>query len=544
MKATAETRRAQRLIVQGAAYLAFLSTVGRSLFAIMLLALPVQAANYDILIRHGRVIDGTGNPAFFADVAIEKGRIAAIGKLTNDVANVIDASGLVVAPGFIDVHTHAEDVLDLPLAENFVRMGVTTLMLGNCGGSTADVKGFLARVEATNVSVNVGTLIGHGTVRGKAMGGSFMRPPSAEEMDAMKSMVGRAMEEGAFGLSTGLIYLPGSFAKTEEIIDLAKIVARHDGIYTSHMRNESNEIGDALEELFRIAREAKIRAEISHIKISGGAAHWGKTETVLKAIEGTRAEGLDITQDIYVYTASSTGLAQLIPESAREGGKFMERLSDPEERKRIVAEMKSRLRTNQRDDYGYVMLAEYKKVPSLNGLRVPEAANKFFGSNSVDVQINLILTIQTNGGASAVFHGISEEDLRQFLKHSNTMIASDSGVRHFGQGVPHPRGYGNNARVLSHYVRELQLIRLEDAIRRMTSLPAATFRIRDRGLVREGSWADLVIFDPKKVQDHGTFEDPHHYATGFARVFVNGAAVVENDSHTQTRPGRALRHSQ
>ena len=514
-----------------------------SLLGIFLLfTLPSLGASYDLLIRNGRVIDGTGNPAFFADVAITNGRIAAIGKFTNDAAQTIDVKGLIVAPGFIDVHTHAEDIVDLPLAENFVRMGVTTLMLGNCGGSSFDVKKFLERVEATNVSVNIATLIGHGTVRRHAMGGSFDRPPTAAEMDKMKEAVRAAMDAGAFGLSTGLIYLPGTFAKTDEIIELAKVAAQYDGIYASHMRSESKEIDSSLDELFRIAREAKIRAEISHIKLSGGAVNWGRTKMVLDAIERARAESLDITQDLYVYTASSTGLAQLIPESAREGDKFIERLADAEEKQRIVDQMKKTLRESKRADYGFVMLADYKHDRSINGLRIPVAAQKFSGTNSLDAQIDLILSIQSHGGANAVFHGISEEDMRAFLQHPNTMIASDSGVRRWNEGVPHPRGYANNARLLNEYVHKLHLLRLEDAIRRMTSLPATTFRIRDRGLLREGYWADLVIFDLAKVQDHATFEDPHHYATGFAAVLVNGIPVVSNDTHTTARPGKALRH--
>ncbi len=510
------------------------------LLAVLGWAAPVTA--YEVIIRNGRVIDGTGNPAFFADVAIEKGRIAAVGKITNDAPEMVDASGLVVTPGFIDVHTHAEEILELPLAENFVRMGVTTLMLGNCGSSVRNVKSFLDRIEATNVSINIATLIGHGDVREKAMGGSFNRPPTAEEMQSMKGMVAQAMEEGAFGLSTGLIYLPGTFAKTDEIVELAKVAAKYDGIYASHMRSESSEIKAALAELFRVARDAKIRAEISHIKLSGGSVNWGKTDEIIKMIEQARSEGLDVTQDLYLYTASSTSLSQLVPDEAREGGKLGERLQDNKQRGQIVAEMKSKLQETKRGDYAHVMIADYKRDRTLNGLKIPEAARKVCGSDSLDSQINLVLTIQTNGGATAIFHGISEDDLQQFLRHPNSMIASDSGVRRLDEGVPHPRGYGNNARFLSRYVRELQILRLEDAVRRMTSLPATTFRIADRGFLRRGYCADLAIFDPEKVREHATFGDPHHYAAGFSYVLVNGTVVVKNDEHTKARPGQALRH--
>lgn len=504
--------------------------------------LPGFAAEpFDLLVRHGRVCDGTGNPMYFADVAVKNGRIVAVGKIERDAKVEIDAKGMIVAPGFIDVHTHADDVDELPLAENFVRMGVTTIVVGNCGGSQLEVGKFFGRVEATNVSVNVATLIGHGTVRSQVMGGSFMRPPTAAELDKMKSLVEKAMKEGAVGLSTGLIYLPGTFAKTEEIIELAKVAAAHGGIYASHMRDEGPEIFEALDELFRIAREANIRAEISHLKLSG-KANWGQPQKVIAAIERARAEGLDITEDGYSYTASSTGMSQLVPESAREGGKFLERLASPSEKAKISSEMKEKLKKSAQGSYAYAMIADYKHDRSLNGLNIAEAAKKVRGSDSIDDQIEMILEIQKNGGASGVFHSISEEDLRVFLAHPNTMIASDSGVRKYREGVPHPRGYGNNARVLAQYVRELKLLRLGDAIRKMTSLPATTFRLKDRGEVREGNWADLALFDPEKIQDHATFKDPHHYATGFGYVLVNGVVVVKDDRHTGARPGQALRH--
>jgi N-acyl-D-amino-acid deacylase len=499
------------------------------------------AEPFDLVIRHGRIADGTGNPAFFADLAVKEGRIAALGKISGDARVEIDATGLTVAPGFIDVHTHAEELDELPLAENFLRMGVTTLVLGNCGSSALNVGEFFRRLEATNISPNVATLIGHGTVRGKAMGGSFMRPPTGEELDLMKSMVEQAMKDGAVGLSTGLIYLPGTFAKTEEIIELARVAARYDGIYASHMRSESGEILNALEEVFRIARETDIRAEVSHIKLSG-KANWGRTAKVIAAIERARSEGLDITQDQYVYTASSTGISQLVPEEYRAGGRFTNNLADPDRKARMISEMKANLKKGGRADYAYAVIASCKHDPSLNGLNIVEAARKKRGANSLDDQIELILDLQANGGASGIFHGIDEDDLQQFLRHPNTMFASDSGVRKFQDGVPHPRGYGNNARVLARYVREERLLRLEDAIRRMTSLPASTFRLKHRGVVREGAWADLVVFDPATIQDRATFNDPHHYATGLAWVLVHGVPVVKADQHTGARPGKILRH--
>ena len=446
-----------------------------------------------------------------------------------------------MTPGFIDVHTHAEELDELPEAGNFARMGVTTVVLGNCGSSTLDVASFFRRLERTNISVNVATLIGHGSIRAKVMGGSFMRPPTPEELAGMKSLAAQAMTEGALGLSTGLIYLPGTFAKTEELIEVTKAIAPFDGIYVSHMRNEGSDILGSLAELFRIAREAGVRAEVSHLKLSGKPS-WGHCSNVLAAIDQARASGLDITQDQYVYTASSTGLGQLIPEEFREGDQFEKVLADPARKARLIEAMKQNLRRNQREDYAYAVIASCASSPALAGLNIPEAARRQRGSASLDDQIQLLLDIQRGGGGTGIFHGINEEDMQQFMAHPNTMFASDSGVRKFQSGAPHPRGYGNNARVLARYVRELKILRLEEAVRRMTSLPAATFHLEDRGVLRPGAWADLLLLDPAKVQDNATFNDPHHYATGFSRVFVNGQAVVKEDAHTGARPGRTLPH--
>ncbi len=509
----------------------------------VLVAAVVQGQPYDLLIRGGRVIDGTGNPAFFADVAVNQGRIAGIGRLTGEAKTIIEAAGLIVAPGFIDVHTHADDIAQNPRAENFVHMGVTTIVAGNCGSSALDVPRFFESMDGTNVAVNVATLVGFNDVRRKAMGGAFDRPPTAEELARMKHLVEEAMKGGAIGLSTGLIYLPGVFANTEEIIELAKVAAAHGGIYTSHMRHEDTRIYEALDEVFRVSREAGLRAEVSHIKLAGPAA-WGQADRVLAYLEAARARGLDITQDQYAYTASSTGLSQLIPDSALEGGrgKFLERLADPAEKAKIADEMIQSLRRKGRDSFAYAVIASYKHDPSLNGLNIPQAAKLKRGSDSLSEQVEMILEIQKNGGASGIFHGIDEVDLQIFMRHPNTMIASDSGIRKLGEGVPHPRGYGNNARVLARYVRDLKVLRLEDAVRKMTSLPASTFRFEGRGELREGNWADIVVFDPEKIQDHAEYKDPHHYPTGIKWVLVNGTVVLKDGEHTGAKAGSGLRH--
>jgi N-acyl-D-amino-acid deacylase len=497
----------------------------------------------EFILRNARIVDGTGNPTIHGDVLVRDGRIIEVGRVPEHSASEIDLHNQVLAPGFIDVHTHTENIVSLPGAENFIRMGVTTVVTGNCGSSALDVAKFFREVEDKHPAVNVATLYGHNTIRRKAMGGSFDRDPTPEELDRMRALVDQAMKDGAVGFSTGLIYLPGTFSKTPEIVELAKVAARYDGIYTSHMRSEGTGIFKALDEVFQVAREAHIRAEVSHIKLGGNAA-WGKSAEVLAAIEKARAEGLDVTQDQYMYTASSTGLDTMIPSQALEGGAaaFKARIADPEQKAKIVAEMKDTLRKAGRTGYGHAVIASFPGDRSLNGKTIPEAAKILRGSDSLDDQIETILDLEARGGGSGIFHGMNEDDLQAFLRHPNTMIASDSGVREMDESVPHPRGYGNNARVLARYVRELKVLRLEDAVRRMTSLPATTFHFKDRGVIREGAIADLVAFDPDTVQDDATYADPHHYARGFSYVWVNGKAVIKDNQPTGERPGEALRH--
>jgi len=507
------------------------------------LAVSATAAELDLILRHGRVVDGTGSPAFFADVGIANGRIVAVGVITNSAARELDARGQIVAPGFIDLHTHADNVARHPKAENFVRMGVTTIVVGNCGGSELNVGKLFRELEDTKVSVNVATLIGHNTVRESAMGGSFDRPPNEAELKRMRELTDRAMRDGAWGLSTGLIYLPGTFSETEEIIELAKVVAEHRGVYATHMRNEGAGIFAALAETMRIGREAGLPVHVSHLKLSGERA-WGQADKVLTFLEEARREGLDVTWDQYAYTASSTTLGQLIPDSAREGGAaaFAARLADPEQKAKIVAAIKARLRDRGREDFGYAVIASYRHDSRLNGKTMVEAAKLLRGADTLDDQVETILEIQKNGSGSGVFHGMNEEDLQIFLRHPFTAVACDSGIRQLGVGVPHPRGYGNNARVLQRYVRELGVLRLEDAVRKMTSLPANAFRFPERGLLKPGHWADVAVFDPATVRENTSYNDPHHFATGFKFVLVNGEVVVENDAHTGARPGHALRH--
>ncbi len=502
----------------------------------------LPAAEHDLIITGARIVDGTGAPAYPGSIAIKGGRITAVGGVRGGAATTLDAKGLVVAPGFIDVHTHSEKIASLPEAENFLRMGVTTIVTGNCGMSHTDLGRFFTTLEKAGLTLHVASLIGHGSVREEAMGGGFLRAPSPAQLEAMKAMVEKAMEDGALGLSTGLIYVPGTFAKTDEIIELARVASAHGGIYASHLRAETVKIFPALEELIQVAREAKIRTQVSHLKLSSPTA-WGRTAEVFALLDKARAEGLEITHDQYVYTASSTGLSQLIPDAATEGTRedYIRRIEDPVQKAGIIEEMRQMRERLGRTDYSYAVIARYRADPELNGRTIPEAAKLRRGSDSLEDQIELILDIERRGGGTAVYHSIREEDLLVFLKHPLTMFASDGNPRKLGEDMPHPRSYGNNARVLARYVREQKQLTLEEAIRRMTSLPARTFRLQDRGVIRPGAWADLVIFDPDLVRDTSTFEDPHHYAEGFTDVLVDGIPVIREGRLTEARPGGPLR---
>lgn len=500
-------------------------------------------AHYDILIHNARIADGTGSPSLRGTVAVRDGRIAAVGQVKGTATLTLDAAGKVVAPGFIDVHVHAENLTRLPMAENFLRMGVTTIVTGNCGSSHTNVAEFFEDIETTRCAINVATLIGHNSVRRAAMGGNWDRPPTDEELEKMKALVAEGMRDGAVGLSTGLIYLPGTFAKPEEIIELAKVASAAGGIYASHIRAENYNIYSALDEVFRVAREADIRAEVSHLKLSGPSA-WNQADKVIATLDKARAEGLEITHDVYAYTASSTTLSQMIPSWAREGTTkdFEARLQAPDQKAAIIAGMKEMLQRSGRTDYRYAVIARFGPDASLNGKNIMEAAQLLRGSSSLEDQIETVLDIHRRGSGQGVFHGMNEEDLRRFLSHPLSMVASDGGPRSGrGADASHPRSYGNNARVLARYVREQKLLTVEEAVRRMTSLPAQTFRLTDRGQLRPGAHADIVIFDPETVNDPSTYDQPHQFAEGFSDVLVNGVPVILNGQVSEERPGGPVR---
>lgn len=504
--------------------------------------LQATEKTYDVVITNARIVDGTGNPWFRADIGIKKGIITRIGRIdSNEAAKIIDAKDKIVAPGFIDVHAHVESIYNNPGADNFVRMGVTSLVTGNCGGSSVEVGKFLGRIKETPLAVNLATLIGHNSVRSQVMG-TENREPTQEEQKKMEALVEQAMKDGAVGMSTGLIYVPGTYSKTDEIVGLARVVSNYGGVYATHMRNEGNDVVDAIKESIKIGEEAKLPVEISHFKISSKKL-WGKNQTTLGLVREAREKGLQVTVDQYVYTASSTSLDVLLPNWALAGGREegKKRLADATTREKIIKEMKDLLKESKFKDYSYGVVANHQANKDFNGKNIKEITKLVRGKDNLDAQIEQIFEMYSAGGAQMVYHKMSEEDVKAFLKEPFTMVAADSGVQRIGQGVPHPRGYGNNVRVLGRYVRELKIISLEDAIRKMTSLPAQTFNLYNRGLLREGYFADLVIFDEKTITDKATFENPHQFAEGISFVFVNGDAVFAEGQMTGLRSGRSLR---
>ncbi len=509
------------------------------------LLFPVLAAgqSYDLVLKGGKIIDGTGNGWFYGDVAIDSGKIAGVGNLGNINADtIIDVKGLIIAPGFIDVHTHIEkNYLSVPTADNFIFDGVTSVVTGNCGSSNLDLARYFRRLDSVRTSINVASLIGHNTVRAAVMGES-RRDPSAQEQQEMEALVEQAMRDGAVGFSTGLIYTPGTYSKTEEVVGLAKAAAKYCGVYASHIRNEGDHVTEAIEEALNIGRQANLPVEISHFKVTS-KHNWGRSVQTLEQIENARLHGLDVTVDQYPYVASSTSLNTVLPTWVFSGGvdSVSFRLKDEGIRKHIKVEMLKSLKSRGLKNFGYAVVASYPADASLNGKNISEV-NRFKGHKpKARNEAETILEMVEKGSAQMVFFSMGEEDVQRIMQYPFNMFASDGGIIRFGDGVPHPRSYGTNARVLANYVRSMKLIRLEEAIRRMTSLPAQKFQIRDRGLIREGMAADLVVFDENAVSDVSTFGHPHAYSTGFEYVIVNGAITMAKGRHTGIRNGRVLK---
>ncbi|RCR67340.1 N-acyl-D-amino-acid deacylase family protein [Larkinella punicea] len=501
--------------------------------------------SFDLVIKNGRVVDGTGNPWYYADVAIQNGKVARIGKIpATDGKTVIDAKNQLIAPGFIDVHTHVEGSLqDRPGAENFLYDGVTTLVTGNCGGSATNLRTFFDSLRIGGFSPNLASMIGHNTVRLKVMKMAF-REPTAKEQTEMEALVEQAMKDGAVGISTGLIYTPGTYARTPEIVNLAKMASRYGGVYASHMRNEGQDVKKAIEEAIQIGREAGIPVEISHFKVASKPI-WGSSVETVAMVEAARREGLDVTVDQYPYTASSTSLSSIVPAWALADGDSatLVRFRDPATRTKIRKEMLDGLKKNDRKNFDYAVVAYYPADTTFNGMSISKINQKLGRKNNAETEADLVMELMEKCNMKRiqmVYHTMSEDDVATIMRYPNTMIASDAGVTRYQSGMPHPRGYGTNARVLGRYVREKKVIPVEEAVRRMSSLPAQRFKLDDRGILKPGYAADLVIFDEKTVSDQSTYDVPHAYSTGFSYVLVNGIPVIESGKHTGKRPGQVL----
>lgn len=511
-----------------------------------------SAADADILIRNARVIDGTGSPWFVNDVAVTDGRITAMSNsLDIDASQVIDANGRVLAPGFIDVHTHVESSGDrlglegLPRADNFLLDGVTTIITGNCGSSEVDVGAYQSRLDKLGIGINVATFIGHNTVR-QTVVGLDNRAPTAAELSEMQNIVDQAMRDGAVGFSTGLLYVPGTYATTDEVIDLAKAASNHGGVYATHMREQGALLHQSIEEAVEIGVAADMPVQISHFKVKGRNL-WGTVGNAIDLVESHRRNGVDVVIDVYPYERASTNLGVNMPRWAVSGGsaEIAGRIKDPETNERLVSEMKDMLDERGYDDYSFATVARYRPDASYNGRTISEINNMLERSSTRDNEIQTIFDMMIDGGeagviqgASMVYHYMSVEDVDTIMRYSNAAVASDGGVPEFGVGNPHPRSYGTNARVLADFVRDRNILSLEEAIRRMTSLPARTFSFQDRGIIRPGFVADLVLFDPDTVTDRATFTDPHQYSEGFDYVIVNGTVAVADGDITDKRGGQ------
>ncbi|MQA92193.1 MAG: amidohydrolase family protein [Gemmatimonas sp.] len=500
---------------------------------------------WDLLIANASVIDGTGAQAFDADIAVRDGHIAAISETSlprESAARVIDAAGQVVAPGFIDLHAHLEPLLRIPDAESHVRQGVTTAVGNPDGGGFWPIGESLDSIAATTVGMNVAFLVGHNTIRGEVMG-SDNRAPTPAELDQMRTMVGQAMDEGAFGLSTGLRYTPGFFSDTDEVVALAEVAAAAGGIYTSHLRDEGLDLLSGVGEALEIGRRAGIPVVLTHHKVVG-APMWGTSELTLAMIDSARAAGTDVMADQYPYPATLTGITILVPPWALAGGTptFLERLEDPVLRDSIVDGIVWNI-VNDRggNDLRRVQLSGVNWDTSLEGGTLHDWAVREGLPSTPETGAELVIEAVRQGGARAIYHVLDEGDIERIMSHPYTAIASDGRLVRPGDGHPHPRAYGTFPRVLGHYTREQGVLTLEDAVRKMTSLPADRLGLLDRGRIEEGAWADLVVFDPATVTDRATFEEPHQYPDGIPFVVVNGVVTVDEGEFVDQRAGVVLR---
>ena len=547
LRATAGSTRFPRSVVALAIALAFAFLAGGPGMpgtASRAVGASVSAQQYDVLIVGGTVVDGTGADRFRADVAVADGRIVVVSRDPLDrslAATVIDAEGRVVAPGFIDNHSHVQQTIaEYPLAENFLRQGITTLIASlHSGDQPWPLEAFASSLET---APNVGFFAGHTWTRKQVLG-MANRAPTEAEMEEMRALVDQSMREGALGLSTGLLYVPANFAETEEVIELAKVAARHGGIYVTHMRNEASGLLESVAEVIRIADEAGIPSQINHHK-AAGAAQWGWSEQSLAMIDSANAAGLTITHDLYPYAASSTGSSILFPQWALAGGpeEFAERVADPEIRRRMEADMRTIFTTDRTGgDISRIQFRVLRSDESWNGKTLADYAADRGLPNDLETGIQLAIELQLKGGFSAIYHAMDEGDVIRIMQHPLAMIETDGDAVGYGIGYPHPRSYGAFPRVLARYVRELGVLTLEEAVKKMTSMPARWLGRDDMGVIAEGMRADVAVFDPEVIADRATYADPHQYSVGIADLLVNGVPVIRDGGLTGEKPGRWLR---
>jgi N-acyl-D-amino-acid deacylase len=527
---------------------------------------------WDLLIQQARVVDGSGAPPFVADVAIRGDTIAQVGGTMAPQARVmIDGAGLTLGPGFIDLHTHSDYTLLVnPLAESKVHQGVTTEVIGNCGTSPAplgdeahpiiharmqqqyqlDVSwrtlaGYLERVAESGIAVNVVPIVGHGTIRSAVMSYA-QRPPTTSELTHMQRLVSEAMADGAFGLSTGLVYAPGCYATTDEIVALARVVGQAGGMYFSHIRGESDTVLEAAQEAIAVGERAGVAVQVSHLK-TAGRENWEKTPALLGLLDQANARGLDVTGDMYPYTAGATSLGALLPPWVHEGGlaKLLPRLRDEQVRTRIRRDIEQGLdgwwNPVRAAGWSGVQISRAQQHRSYQGMRLSDIAD-LRQQDPLEAALDILLAEEGNTGV--VLFMMGEDQVQTILQHGRVMIGSDAGATApygvLGQGHPHPRAYGTFPRILGTYVRERGVITLEEAIFRMTGLTAWRLGLSDRGLVRPGYKADLVMFDAQQIADQATYDMPHVYPRGIRWVLVNGQVILRDGERLPVLPGRVL----